>query len=78
MKKKTKINQSDVCSKKNLQRHTKDNGSSLVRPRGYRYGSLFLIIRAETEITSPDVISTQESTNDDRIDNEPERYDATA
>lgn len=57
---------------------TKDNGSSRVRPRGYRYGSLFLIIRAEIEITRPDVMSTQESTNDDRIDRDPDKYDATA
>ena len=51
----------------------KPSGSSRVRPLGYKYGSRFRIARAVNQITKPEVMSTAESTNDDKIDSEPER-----
>lgn len=55
---------------------TKAIGSKRVLPLGYIYGSRFLMARAVKQITKPEVISTAESTNEDIIDNEPERYAA--
>lgn len=57
---------------------TNASGSSLVLPRGYKYGSLFLIALAVNHITNPEVMSTNESTNDDIIDKEPDNQEANA
>lgn len=51
-------------------------GSTRVRPRGYWYGSRFRIMREEIERTAPEVRSTIESTIEEMMDMDPERYDA--